>query len=1338
MRTGAITGWSALFAVGGLLGAAAIVAGQARPAAPSAPAAPATKPATRPMARAVTPPTVDSAVAALVAEANERFVPDTKLQITLVRPHRAVAALPVTDAPKVLAAMKQKLTGDSLKDVYIRYHLMEVVNRALATAPEPFTAELLALAPMVPDDIEIELKEWWAYDPPEIGKRYRHLIDSCALSIGFPPFRRRVDAPESFQYMDAATRKKAEAMYAEAKSLEGKFKSTQSQENHVYNYKIIWMNWLIRQYRGELLYAMVAQGDKNALDLITDAVVDTSSRNPIRAADLISFLNAAYFNGYMGKYDDVSLKRVAGKLRSAAAASERAAADAAKRGQTLKGFRSPGQGPTMSTGWINAGGRWRQVPESLFTIVFGIENSRVPKPIEAGKMDRPSVVMLPPEKQSANWQPAPGRHMAEPATKPSTTQPVAAQEVTLDLIDAAIARAIPALEGYRQPDVDLNWCSYVAKRLPSNYWYSDYTLPGQAALTTWAMLASGEPFKDPWFQRRIGWVQCYDSPNTYDRAMRLMLLSNLRYQGMDPWIKRDAAWLIDTMTGQGNWEARNVGVRSNDFGDNANGQYAVLGLWAADQAGVEIPMTTWQKVDNYWRLAQRPAGAPEAGAWMVTSTAALQKGANLNAFANRVSAPMTAGGVLSLHIAEMYLYGPKRVDVGQTLSPQVLAGVDWLDQKFSMDELDGDQDFYYYMWTIQNVGQATGFRTFNNIDWFREVTARLLNTQQPDGMWKGPKGAHVSTSFALLYLARARGPLAVCKVRFDPTPTAAATAKPDAKKRVSAKDLAKANAWNNRPNDLYNFVMDLSRQLEVPTNWQIADLDQSVYELIESPVLYLATDKAFKLSQEQTDRLTQYVDAGGTLVLAPEGRNLTAALGSMKALASAMLPGQEPKRITDNNHPYFGLNGKIKTPIPVNIYGSPTRPKVVIVEKDISRDLQANSAKERDAFTFLMNVYLYAAGKDPARPRIVTNYLTQKNQTPKTKLAVARIKTNQPEGEAITMSQLKAFMADRNDVDLDVSDLPPESLAGSPAKVAFLTVTPSTSLTTEQGDAMRKWVDDGGTLWIDALAGSSAALDKLESVIGSLKLTSGELKPMADHPIVTGEGLYRGYDAADAKPLRLYRNERNDRVTLTGYFVGGASAASDSSTAAGGESPVTQPAVATPSAVPTQPAATPAAAASAPVEPAPTPVAAAPAPVAAPATAPQAEAAESTQPAEGAAPTVASNWLPGTETPATKPAAKPKAPTAPATKPLAVAATRPATAPVVVTPPPPPPPRAAIIVCRGDIMTGVAGMNHWGIAGYNPATSRELVANTLLQFVPPPPKPPATLPATAPATRPVR
>jgi hypothetical protein len=1222
------------------------------PAAATRPAA-ATKPAavTRPTAAAkppVPPPTVDGAVAALVAEAEARYRDDVRQNITIARPHPAVAKLGPEHAGQALLAMKGKLTGDPLKDAFVRYHLMDVVNRALPTASESFIKQLLDLAPLVPADLVVEHKPWWVYDPPAIGNRYRQLIESVALQIGFPPFRRRVDAPESFQYMDGPQRAKAEAAYAEAQSLKGKFKETASVENHTYNFRMTWTNWLIRQYRGELLYAMVAQGDVPALDRITDAVAGAAGNDPVRATDLTSFLNAAYFNGLLGKFDEATLKRTAAKLRQAAAASERAAAAAASKAAPVRGAGVAG--PTMSVGWFNGGGRWRQVAESMFTLVFGIENKRVPKPVAMDQMVRPGSEL-------------PGV-VGKPATQPAVGQSaVTPDAISLELIDQAIDRGLAALDRLRPPDVDLNYCSYLAEGLPANHWYGDFTLPGQGALTTWAMLVAGESPNSPWMKRRLDWSLCFDSPTTYDRAMRLLLLSQVRYQKVEPWLKRDAAWLLDTMTDKGNWEVRNTGTRSKDFGDNANGQYAVLGMWAAAQSGIEIPVQAWQKVDQYWRQGQRPPGAPGDGAWAVTSSAALKKGANLNDFSNRVSAPMTAGGVMSMYLSEMYLLGSQRADVGQTLSPELLRGLQWLDENFSLADLDGDQDFYYYMWAIQNVGGATGFRTFHGVDWFREVTAKLLSTQRADGQWTGPKGPHVSTAFALLYLARARGPLAICKLRFDPAaasaaaaavgkkPPAAGAAAGGAKKPavkhiadMSARELAKANAWNNRPNDLYNFATEVSRSLEVPTSWQIGDLDQPVYELAETPLLYLATDKAFKLPPAQVERLKEYLDAGGTLVCVPEGRNLLAATASMKSLATELCPGVEPVRRTekDAKHPFYALAARVKAALPTLSYETKIRPRVVIVEKDVGRDLQANSGKDREAFNLLLNLYLFATGKEPARPRIAGNYLVQKSPEPKVRLPVARVKLGgEYDPEPLALPQLKAMMADRHGLGLDLSAAAPEELSAS-TKVAFLTLSPAGAAPTDaQAAALKKWVDAGGTLWVDAAGGHPAAVEKVDALTAAMGLADADLRFANDQPVFTGDNLYRGYNVTAAGAGSAPKPQTPG--------ASGAAAAAEVG-ASSGSGPVGS-----------------------------------------------AGAGTSLRPfrhADGEKVTLRV-WHAGG--------------------------------------------RPAVYVARGDVTSGLAGMNHWGIAGYTATASRRMVANSLLGFAPPPPPPatkPATQPATGPATRP--
>ncbi|HEX8916844.1 MAG TPA: DUF4159 domain-containing protein, partial [Humisphaera sp.] len=1149
-------------------GAATVVAdGQTtapatRPAAPVAPptkqatkpAAPVSRPA-KPVPPPPAPPTVDSAVATLVAEANACFVEEATRQITIVRPHPAVAKMVPQQAGAVLRAMAGKLTGDALKDAYVRYHLMDVVNRALDASPESLVGLLMPLCNDVPGDTKVELKPWHTYDPPDVGMRWHKLYHSTAVTVGFPPFQRTLWAPESLPYMDPQARAKAEAAWAEAQTLKGKFREVEAPKNHTYNWRQIWMNWVVRQYRGELVYAMVAQGDAKAFDMIVDGVVHAAATDPVRASDFASFLNAAFFNGFLGKYDKPALKRAAMKLRAAAVASEAAARDAYNRSRPVKGANVPG--PTVSVGWVNGGGRWRQVPESLFTVVYAIENDRVPAPVPPAQRVRPvappETPPLPPPatKPSAieggvpiitrpATRPATGpfaattaaatkpaaKPVTQPATAPATKPVITPDAIDIRQIDEAIARGVAGLETLRPPDVDLNYLSYQALRLPANYWYSDYTLPGQGALTTWALQSCGESELTPWMQKRINWVLCFDSPTTYDRAMRLRLLSKMRRPDLQPWIKRDALWVVDTMTEQGNWEARNVGTRSAGFGDNANGQYAILGLWAAAEAGVQVPDAVWAKADRYWRQGQRPPGAPGDGAWAVTSTAALKKGVNLNAFTNQVSASMTAGGVLSLYLTEMYLVGDQRADVGQSLSPELLRGVNWLDQNFSLDKLDGDSDFYFYAWTIQNVGQATGYRTFNDVDWFRHITARLLNTQQPNGLWTGPKGPHVSTSFALLFLSRARGPLAVCKVRWEPNndPPRPVAAKPAAAPAAPAtpRALAKANAWNNRPNDLYNFATEISRRNEVPTSWQIVDLDQPVHELAESAMLYLATDKPFRMRPEQVERLKQYVDAGGLLVCVPEGRSNAAALNSMKALAAQVSPGVTPVRRAEASHPFFALGAKLKVPVPLWSYETAVRPRVVVLEQDVGRSLQLNDPKDREAFSLLNNLYLYATGLDPRRPRIVANYLPERKRPTDRAAAVARVQyAGDFDPEPLAMAQLQAHLAERHGVGVRADVVPAEQLAASNASVAFLTVSAGATLSEAQLAGVKTWVDAGGTLFVDATAGSEQAAAAMEQVLARAGWEHG-LVPLAGTAMATGDDV----PGAAPLPTPLFRQYR--------------------------------------------------------------------------------------------------------------------------------------------------------------------------------------------------------------------
>jgi hypothetical protein len=460
------------------------------------------------------------------------------------------------------------------------------------------------------------------------------------------------------------------------------------------------------------------------------------------------------------------------------------------------------------------------------------------------------------------------------------------------------------------------------------------------------------------------------------------------------------------------------------------------------------------------------------------------------------------------------------------------------------------------MWTLQNVGQATGYRTFNKIDWFRQVTAKLLKEQQPNGLWKGPKGEIVSTSFALLYLARARGPLGICKLRFADAATPAESkakpagqpAKPAQSRRgrndkpekpADAADKPPAQDWNNRPNDMFNLVQYMSRECEVPVSWQIADIDQPVFELIETPVLYLATDNAFTLSKENIERLREYLDAGGTLVCVPEGRNVSDPQRSMKALATALFPQSELQMLRVE-HPIFQLHRKLKSNIAVAAIGSDSRLKMFFVQRDIGRDLQQGSERSRDAFDLLTNIYLYATGMDPRRPRLQTNYVIPSDYPTRGSISAARIKTKgEYDPEPLALPQFQAFLAKFHGIELKLTDAAPSELKDQ--RVAFLTATRSSSLTDTEAAALRKWLDAGGTLWIDAVAGRSETATRLDAMVAQLSFKSSDVRSLpTDTPIYTGQGLPAGYDNRSItwRRFSITQGDRGTAPQLYGAYIG--------------------------------------------------------------------------------------------------------------------------------------------------------------------------------------------------------
>ncbi len=438
--------------------------------------------------------------------------------------------------------------------------------------------------------------------------------------------------------------------------------------------------------------------------------------------------------------------------------------------------------------------------------------------------------------------------------------------------------------------------------------------------------------------------------------------------------------------------------------------------------------------------------------------------------------------------------------------PHLRRGLQWLDEHFTLDEEAIGSNFFYYMWTVQRVGEATGRRIFNGIDWYHAATARLLNRQRPDGTWRGPKGRMLSTGFALLYLARADDPVAIAKLRFD-------------------------GAWNKRPHDLLHFVQWASDAYEVPMTWQVARPTTPLRRLLQSRMLYLSTDGSFQLGRSAVERLRKYVEYGGMLLLAPEGDRRAEFHSSAERLVGRLWDGAAFEKVP-REHGLYDIHFELDYRGNLAMVHNGVRPLVLLHDKDLSRQLQANETGEPGAFRLLSNLYVYVTGRSLDRPRLKTAYIPRPEEEPNRTAAIARVRhSGRDAAEPAALRRLTRFLGRLHKLGVRRSAVRPGALDDAALAVCSL-VDGSGSFSEEDVTALADYARGGGALWIDATGGSLAATKAAKALFHRVAEKAGwSEETLSDpHPIVTGEGLPGGHDNREVG-YRLFIRSRTGHLS---------------------------------------------------------------------------------------------------------------------------------------------------------------------------------------------------------------
>ena len=468
------------------------------------------------------------------------------------------------------------------------------------------------------------------------------------------------------------------------------------------------------------------------------------------------------------------------------------------------------------------------------------------------------------------------------------------------------------------------------------------------------------------------------------------------------------------------------------IGDLSNGQYGTLGAWALTDAEIELPIAYWQVSDRFWRLTQR-----KDGCWGYEPSG------------GKPEATMGVAGIASLFLTS------EQVDTQIRLDPkpdkEIDLGLAWLNANFKPNT-NG-----YYMYGVERIGLASGLKFFGTTNWYEKGAATLVKAQGADGSWDGGfigSNKFRATAYSLLFLARGRNPVVFNKLEYN-------------------------GPWNARPRDSANITRWMSKAFEKPINWQIVNLKVNPEEWLDAPVLLITGSKALNFSAEEVAKLRAYVDAGGMIFSTSDGGRADFT-ESIKKIASQLVEENgKPKyemRDLPKDHMLFSLKQELWTPVnnPPRILAMSNGVREIWVHSmaDLGASWQGRKIATTDHFVFPANLYRYASGKASLRSKLSPLTVPAPKEAPKQKLTLARIDyAGNWDPEPGAWPRMARVMALNANTGLELKTIKFADLDAKKTPLAHITGTTAFPAGEADAAAVKKFLEDGGTLLADAAGG---------------------------------------------------------------------------------------------------------------------------------------------------------------------------------------------------------------------------------------------------------------------------
>ncbi|MEO6434783.1 MAG: DUF4159 domain-containing protein, partial [Tepidisphaeraceae bacterium] len=502
---------------------------------------------------------------------------------------------------------------------------------------------------------------------------------------------------------------------------------------------------------------------------------------------------------------------------------------------------------------------------------------------------------------------------------------------------------------------------------------------------------------------------------------------------------------------------------------------------------------------------------------------------------------ITAVGVATLYITQDYLHANRGLGCnGNVASPPIDKGLKWMVDHFGQIATDQeyDRDFpYATLYAVERIGVASGLKHFGGIDWYQKGADWLLAKQRKDGSWaEGGSGfipASCNTSFGILFLTRGRAPVAFNKLEY------------------TAADGTTPAAWNQRPRDVANVARWISQAAERDLSWQIVSIAAPVEDLHESPLLYVSGKEDWAPNDDQKKKVKAFIEGGGVILANADcgGRGFAA---SVQKLGKELFPSYEFREIPAD-HPIYTEQQftRDKWRIKPSVLGLSNGVRelfILIPTGDIGKAWQLNIVGGReDLWQLGADIFQYAVDKRNLHLK-GESHLVKRDDAVKADrtIKVARLEYagnwNPEPGGWLRLSNV---MHNRDKADLEVTPvkLGSGALATSGAKFAHLTGTTKLAIDPMAQAELKKFVEAGGTLLIDAAGGSSDFATAAETLLESMFPGAKPKRLPADHALYAAasagekplsEVAYRPYakariGASDAAP-RIQGVEQNGRI----------------------------------------------------------------------------------------------------------------------------------------------------------------------------------------------------------------